>query len=272
MKKILPWLKIIILALFFSVIAFLLRPDWSFSITKHLDPKYCAPPAICEGVPLIFSIDFKHLLLNYLLRLLILLPLFWLLERKRFLSWRNIILGFLALVAAFLIYVWYLNRSSKINLITEVKTKNSSTQSTQTVNWKTFTTEKTLYASKPDSKYKYTIKYPVDWSVQENGTTTFFMPPEETYVKDKTPTSIYISIRDSRAAVLPVYIKYKTIREVKIENETVKILQAENYSTERYLVEIHRGNFTIEFIFSKDLDSKYDLIFDQILSTFKFLN
>ncbi len=140
-----------------------------------------------------------------------------------------------------------------------------------TANWKTYIVEKALSTSRPDIKYKYSLKYPQDWTFKENGLTTFFLPPGESYIKDKIPKSIYISVRDSRAAVLPVYIKYKTIREVKIENETVKILQAENLTTERYLAEITRGNYVIEFTFSKDLDSKYDDIFYQILSTFKFL-
>ena len=140
-------------------------------------------------------------------------------------------------------------------------------------NWKTYTVEKALATSQPDIKYKYSVKYPQDWTFKENGLTTFFLPPGESYIKDKILLkSIYISVRDKRAAVLPVYIKYKTIREIKIEDETVKILQAENLATERYLAEITRVDYVIKFAFSQYLDSKYDDIFDQILSTFKFLN
>lgn len=139
-----------------------------------------------------------------------------------------------------------------------------------TSTWKTYLTEKNLIVSQPDKKYKYSLKYPSDWTYQENGQTTFFLPPNEVYEKDKVPKSIYIIVRSKNAAVLPVYIKYKTLREVKIENETVKVLQAENLATEKYLVEITRDDYVIRFTFGQYLDSKYDYLFDQILSTFKF--
>lgn len=158
-----------------------------------------------------------------------------------------------------------------------------------TANWKTFV----------NTTFKYLLKYPQTWLVSAKGNvdpTTFDMPIFESkcnYEKGELCQQIYVeATRNSDPADLnPTFVKNDDIvtntQNLKIDGETAKIF--EHFQTNyqgvpgifRYVILTnHAGyRYTILYLESKkgkefktgsDLENK--IIFDQILSTFKFIN
>lgn len=162
----------------------------------------------------------------------------------------------------------YSQQSPKPSYVTH-----ESTTSGETANWKTYL----------NSKYKYEIRYPSDWSLKEtpygdfNGR-TLFLPPNEVY---KSPNAenrgIAIDFRDaSYAPPLPAASNYQTgyrkIRTVQVGSENIDVLEPNFQAAEKYKATIRNGKYEYIFYFGRELDGKYNSVFDQMLSTFKFLD
>jgi len=151
MKKV--WLKIILLAVFLAFVALLLNPNWPFSLVGS---GYCNPEGFCT---LMARFNYINLIPNFLLRFAVFLPIVWFLEKKRLLTLRNILFGFLALTIAFLLYILWLTRSGREGSLDLEVQKSARSIATQegTANWKTY--------SNPE--IKLTLQYPPDWSLEK---------------------------------------------------------------------------------------------------------
>lgn len=132
------------------------------------------------------------------------------------------------------------------------------TATSDTVNWKTYTS----------GKYNYNLKYPNEWSIKELESAVVLSPPMET-----NPTiAITVGIINYKLMPpLPVNYTYQTLRKVDTNFGDV-LVQIRSPGSEQYIAQITSGDLTMMFTFGRGLDRKYDHVFDQILSTFKFLN
>lgn len=152
-----------------------------------------------------------------------------------------------------------INSSPKDDLSSEASAKDETANPDSVgANWKTYT--------KSTAEYRYSLKYPTDWTYSENETVTKFYPPGETSEVQSISVSL---INYKKHPPLPVYIKYSIVRTVKTEMGIVEIKKPE--LGQGYIAAIEMGDYTAE-ISTQYLNSKYDQIFDQILSTFQFLN
>lgn len=130
-----------------------------------------------------------------------------------------------------------------------------------TANWKRYT--------KTNLAFSYSVNYPPDWSLKEKDNITYFFPPGER----SEEKSIYLGITNYKEVPPPppVFYTYETLRTVKSGNEEIIVKKRRPSSAQYMAVITIKGDYTAEIYFAYDLDRKYDKIFDQILSTFKFL-
>lgn len=128
-------------------------------------------------------------------------------------------------------------------------------------NWKIY--------SKTNQWFGYSTEYPLDWSIKEFGTGeigtgVYFLPPGET--SEQKSISIVI-INYKKTPPLPVWYTYTTLRKIK-SGSTEIFVQKREPGSEQYIATIAKGDYTAEFRFAHSLDSKYDSVFDHILSSF----
>jgi hypothetical protein len=131
-------------------------------------------------------------------------------------------------------------------------------QRSEKMNWEVYT--------KTNPQYIYRVEYPSDWSVEESGNTSFFIP---SHAKSKQESISIIVIDYQKTPPPPVQYTYTTIRTVRVGAEKILVRKREpSPITEQYFAEIKAGGYTAEFRFS--LERKYDEVFDHMLSTFEF--
>lgn len=124
-----------------------------------------------------------------------------------------------------------------------------------TANWKTYTND------------IFSFKYPMDWSTKNKGSGVVLLAPKET--NDTKAITVNV-INYKLTPPLPVNYTYQTLRSVT-SNYGEVLVQIRQPGSEQYLAQISRGDLTVEFKFGTTLDQKYNAVFDQILSTFRFL-
>lgn len=126
------------------------------------------------------------------------------------------------------------------------------------MNWEVYT--------RTSPQYIYRVEYPSDWSVEESGNTSFFMPPQ---TKSKQESISIVIIDYQKTPPPPVQYTYTPIRTVQVNAEKILVRKREpSPITEQYFAELKKGGYTAEFRFS--LERKYDEVFDHMLSTFEF--
>jgi len=131
-------------------------------------------------------------------------------------------------------------------------------QGYEKMNWEVY--------SKTNPQYVYQVEYPSDWSVEESGNASFFVP---SHAKSKQESISIIIIDYQKTPPSPVQYTYTTIRTVQTDAEKILVRKREpSPITEQYFAEIKEGGYAAEFRFS--LERKYDEIFDHMLSTFEF--
>jgi len=183
--------------------------------------------------------------------------------------------------------VWiYLGGANTTNPVEDnsIKVATSSSTKDETADWKTYT----------NTTIGYSVKLPKTWLTTENlasnpscsgdKTVDYFAPTKETFVicgSDKTSMVSIISQKGTyptdKTELLNA-LKNGTVENTKIDNNTAVKVSGEYYIAEgatgnngavsiTYYVN-HQGNYLTIWYVSK---SDYKKIFDQIVSTFKFL-
>lgn len=132
--------------------------------------------------------------------------------------------------------------------------------------WKTYTSQ----------SYFFSIRYPDSWSFKEqNQSLIYFFPVNEINSADSSTVigskSVSIGIRSINTPMDPVYLQTRTLRTILLGGERIKLLQVTNLPSERYFTELKRGNYYYKFSAGSNFNTKSDRIFDQILSTFRFI-
>lgn len=120
-----------------------------------------------------------------------------------------------------------------------------------------------------NSNYNFNLKYPNNWTYEEMGTTTYFLPPNISK-ENKNDNSVYLNVRHINTPSNPVVLKTEIVRKVTIKDEIVNVYKVKNLPSEKYFAEIKRGDFYFKFVAGSKLKSEYDNDFDQILTTFEF--
>ena len=128
-------------------------------------------------------------------------------------------------------------------------------------NWKIY--------NKTNQWFGYSTEYPLNWSIKEFGageigTGVYFLPPGET--SEQKSISIII-INYKKTPPPPVWYTYTTLRKIK-SGSTEILVQKREPGSEEYIATIAKGDYTAEFRFARGLDSKYDSVFDHIVSSF----
>ncbi|MBI2610225.1 hypothetical protein HYW53_03605 [Candidatus Giovannonibacteria bacterium] len=123
--------------------------------------------------------------------------------------------------------------------------------------------------SKTNQWFGYSAEYPLNWSIKEFGTgeigtSVYFLPPGET--SEQKSISVVI-INYKKTPPPPVWYTYTTLRKIK-SGSTEILIQKREPGSEQYIATITKGDYTAEFRFAHGLDSKYDSVFDHIVSSF----
>jgi len=130
-----------------------------------------------------------------------------------------------------------------------------------TENWKTYT----------NTKYYYSVKYPDDWNFKEDSNVyVYFYPKNESNYQ----TAISIWTTDKNTIFNPVIGgEYRIVRNILINEQKIDIKKYKKGPPDYYIkASIKNGDNTFNFRYSNHLNKKYEPYFDQILSTFKFID
>ena len=118
-----------------------------------------------------------------------------------------------------------------------------------------------------NEEFGFEVKYLQSWTVQQANNAFHFLPLGE----ENLERGITLLLIDyNKTPPLPVWYTDTLLRTVEWQGKEVSIKKREPYPiTVRYIGELTKDGYVAEF--RMYLDEQYDNIFDQILSTFRFV-
>ncbi len=164
------WLKIVSLSSVISILSLI----FSWPIYSVKSEVVCVLEGHCPNYQPNFPLLLLVLLLTFLLSTLI----FWLFEKKHWLTKRNLLLGAIVLfLVAFLVYFLYpkIFGTTTVTYLRKSNEKASSSAKTDPIaNWKTYNVVEYVTTQNPQN-YRFSIKYPPDW---QSKAFLYFMSPD----------------------------------------------------------------------------------------------
>jgi len=120
-----------------------------------------------------------------------------------------------------------------------------------------------------NTKYYYSVKYPENWIYKELSKDYVYFNPQDVSDNDQ---SISIKVTNSKSVINPVIAEFETVRDITLNGQKIEIKKYKSGSSVyRYVATFKNQDDNFTFGFSRYTDNKYEPYFDQILSTFKFL-
>ena len=120
-----------------------------------------------------------------------------------------------------------------------------------------------------NTKHSYLVKYPENWIYKELNQDYVYFNPLGVSDNDQ---SVSITVTNNKSTINPVIADFKTVRNITVSGQEIEIKKYKSgTSVFRYIAKVKNGDNTFTFGFSIYTYKKYEPYFDQILSTFKFL-
>jgi len=147
----------------------------------------------------------------------------------------------------------------------------------QAINNQQSTIDTSTWQTYRNEEFGFEVRFPRDWSHEKDNLANFFFPPE---MKGNRQGSIVVIVIDKANLPPPIELNtqrqaydishLKTLRVVKWEGKEIPVKETGS-AYEQYLAQVENESYIFRFSFQNLLDRKYDVVFDQILSTFRFV-